>query len=184
MNWNAFWSGLLGTTLPGLAVSLLVLYLSGRLNRAMERHKKDIQQDIIKFSKWHEKRLDALIAIYNAFCDFLRFLRSALYVENSRMNLDPMYTFQNVIERQIVYLDDATAQKVQRYQGELLLFWNWAIESLSKEGEAARKKIQERLDTEIPAYLPWLRQNINDVVDPEYRINARNEGQPRAMKAI
>ncbi|MFL5243151.1 MAG: deaminase [Gemmataceae bacterium] len=117
-----------------------------------------------RFSKWHEKRLDALDMIYNAFCDYLDFLRVALYVKHTRMNMDPMHTFHNIIERQIVYLADETVEKVQRYQGELLSFWNWAQESLDKEGEAARPKIQERLDTEIPAYLPRLRQDINEVV--------------------
>ena len=112
-------------------------------------------------------------AIYNAFCDYLGFLRAALYVEHSGMNLDPMHTFRNVIERQLVYLDEEIAQKVQRYQGELLLFWNWAQESLGNKGEAARQKIQERLDTEIPAYLPRLRQDINEVVDLEAWRDAR-----------
>jgi hypothetical protein len=106
-----------------------------------------------------------LSAIYNAFCDYLGFLRAALYVKHSGMNLNPMHTFRNLIERQMVYLDEEIAQKVQRYQGELLLFWNWAQETLGKVGEAARQKIQERLDTEIPAYLPRLRQDINEVVD-------------------
>src|SRR5579871_6072932 len=123
MNWTVFWSGLLGTTLPGLAVSLLVLHLSDRINKAMERHKKELQQDIIKFSKWHEKRLDALIAIYNGFCDYLIFIRHSFYPDRSRgLPLDPAHKFRDIIERQIVYLDDHTAGKVQRYQGELLGF--------------------------------------------------------------
>jgi pyrimidine deaminase RibD-like protein len=133
-----------------------------------------------EFSKWHEKRLDALGAIYNAFCDYLGFLRAALYVKHSGMNLDPMHTFWDVIERQMVYLDEEIAQKVQRYQGELLLFWNWAQESLGKEGEAARQKIQERLDTEIPAYLPRLRQDINEVVDRKaWRDERRRQAGPQ-----
>jgi pyrimidine deaminase RibD-like protein len=128
----------------------------------------------------HEKRLDALSAIYNAFCDYLDFLRIALYVKDSGRNLDPMHTFHKIIERQIVYLDDATVQKVQRYQGELLLFWNWAQESLGREGEAARQKIQERLDTEIPAYLPRLRQDINEVVNPDgWREERRRQAGPQ-----
>ena len=118
--------------------------------------------------------------IYNAFCDYLGFLRAALYVKHFGMNLDPMHTFRNVIERQMVYLDEEISQKVERYEGELLLFWNWAQESLSKEGEAARQMIQWRLDTEIPAYLPRLRQDINDVVDLEaWRDERRRQAGPQ-----
>jgi len=62
--------------------------------------------------------------IYNAFCDYLDFLRVGLYVRHPGMNVDPMHTFRNIIERQIVYLDDGMAETVQRYQGELLVFWN------------------------------------------------------------
>jgi hypothetical protein len=51
MNWVAFWSGLLGTTVPGLAVSLLMLHMSSRINKSMERHKNELEQNIIKFSK-------------------------------------------------------------------------------------------------------------------------------------
>ena len=175
MNWTAFWSGLLGTTLPGLGISLLVLHLTNRINTAMERHKKELQKDIIKFSKWHEKRLDAAISIYNGFFDYLAFLRRTLYVAGDRTSLDPYHEFRDTVERQIVFLDDATAEKVIRYQGELLVFWNWAENSLAINGESEREKIQHRLDYEIPLYLPRLREHINIVADPECSINRKKE---------
>jgi hypothetical protein len=92
-----------------------------------------------------------------------------LYVPGNRHNMDPMHDFRKILERQIVYVDAQTAKKIDQYAGELLLFWNWAIETLSKNGEAARHEVQYRLDFEIPTYLPRIRDDINLVLDPQYR---------------
>jgi hypothetical protein len=77
-----------------------------------------------------------------------------------------MHDFHSTIERQLVYLDRSMASNVTKYQGELLQFWNWAVTSLSEQGESVRDAIRHRLDYEIPAYLPRLRADIDKVVDP------------------
>jgi hypothetical protein len=173
MDWVAFWSAVLGSAVPGSAISLLMLYLTHRNNREMERHKTELQQTFVKFTKLHDKRLEALITIYNGFCDVLDFLRRNLYAETTGVRMDPMHDFFRTIERQIVYLDDSMAEKVHRYQGELLQFWNWAIIVTSEEGEEARTKVRYKLDHEIPAYLPRLRQDINQFLDPNYKNSGR-----------
>jgi hypothetical protein len=62
MNWAALLSSFIGS-LPGLATSILVsiltLQLTKRINQSTERLKTALQQDIVKFSKWHEKRCRA-----------------------------------------------------------------------------------------------------------------------------
>jgi hypothetical protein len=168
MNWSAFWSGMLGTTVPGLLVSLIVLRASNRVNRSLEEYKQELNRNSLKSVKWHEKRIESLIAIYEAFRNYLGFLRRALYWENARENLDPMHDFRREIEQRIVYLDDRAAERISRYQGELLLFWNWAITSLCQDGESAREAVRRKLDYEIPSYLPNLRQDINEWLDPDY----------------
>ena len=172
MNWGAFWSAVLGSAVPTSIISLLMLYLTHRNNKAMERHKKEIQQDIIKFSKWHEKRTEALLAIYNAFCDYLDFFRRSLSVQHKEgICMDHMHVFHRAIERQIVYLDITMAEKVQTYKGNLLEIWNWAHAVLREQGEAGRKEIRKRLDFEVPSYLPRLRRDINNFLDPNYKVD-------------
>jgi hypothetical protein len=165
MNTDVIWSAVIGTT-PGFIGSLVVFYLTRKSNKSLEKVKTDLQRDVIQFTKWHEKRVEALITIYTAFCDYLVFLRRALYFERSEgMNLDPMHEFRNTIERQMLYLDDSMARKISQYQGELLLFWNTAVRDLSS-GESARERLQHQLDFEIPAYLPRLQEDINRFLDP------------------
>jgi hypothetical protein len=172
MDWNTFWSALLGSALPSSAVSLLMLYLTHRNNKAMEDHRKEIQQDVIRFTKWHEERLKALLAIYNAFCDYLAFLRGVFYRSRREPTcMDPMHAFNDAIQRQVVYLDDGMAAKVRGYQGELLQFWNWAISSGGDDEDERRR----RLDYEIPEYLRRLRVDINGFLDPNYQ----NLGGPK-----
>jgi hypothetical protein len=159
MNWGILWLGLLGTTLPSLVVSLLVLRASNRVNRSLKEYKQQLNQNTLMSAKWHERRMESLIAIYEAFRKYLDFLRRALYVPGERKSIDPMHEFHHEIEQHIVYLDDRAAVTVARYQGELLLFWNWAMTVLCRDGESAREAIQRRLDYEIPSYLPKLRQD-------------------------
>jgi hypothetical protein len=85
--------------------------------------------------------------------------------------MDPMHEFHKVIQNEIVYQDSEMASKIQRYQGELLLFWNWSITSLSGGGKTARASIQQRLDYEMPSYLQLLREDINKFADPNYRVD-------------
>jgi|GEM_PF-2984918 len=183
MDWNAFWSAVLGSAVPGSAISMLMLYLTHRNNKAMERHKTELQQSIVKFTKWHDKRLEALLVIYNAFCDYLDFLRRSLYIEHKEGRcMDPMHDFHRTIERQTVYLDDVMAEKVHQYQGELLIFWNWSHTVLHEEGEAGREKVRHRLDYEIPGYLPKLRKDINEFLDPNYQAS-QNDKRARKVGA-
>jgi hypothetical protein len=173
MNMAVLWSALIGAAvgaIPGLISSLVMLHLTRKSNQSLERVKTDLQQDVIQFTKWHEKRIEAIIAIYNAFCEYLNFLRRALYWNRTQgMNLDPMHDFREKIEREMLYLDDAMAQKVSQYQGELLVFWNTALKKLAEEGESARENIRRQLDVEIPAYLPRLQEGINQFLDPNFK---------------
>jgi hypothetical protein len=164
IDWTAFWSGLLGTTIPGLLVSLLVLRVTRTLNQSLEKFKSDLQRDVVKFSRWHEKRVEASVAIYSAFREYLDFLRLAFYWEHKKgMDLTPMHTFRDAIEENIVYLDDTLAEKVLQYQGELLVFWNESIRQIGSDA------VRNRLDFEIPAYLRRLRADINESMDPTYQ---------------
>jgi hypothetical protein len=150
MNLAVFWSALTGAmigAIPPFILSLVMLHLTRKSNQSLERVKTDLQQNVIQFTKWHEKRVEALIAIiYTAFCDYLKFLRRVLYFERTEgINLDPMHEFREVIERQMLYLDDAMAQKISHYQGELLVFWSAAERKLATEGESARESIRRQL---------------------------------------
>jgi hypothetical protein len=169
MDTAAFFSALIGAV-PGLIASLVTLHLTRKSNQSLVKFKTDLQQNVIQFTKWHEKRIEALITIHEAFCDYLDFLREALYLKRDEgINLDPMHKFRRTIERQMIYLDNSMAQKISHYQGELLLFWNTSLNSLSSEGEGARGRIQQQLDFEIPAILPQLQENINQFLDPYFK---------------
>jgi hypothetical protein len=85
------------------------------------------------------------------------------------INLDPMHEFREIIDRQMLYLDDAMEKKISQYQGDLLVFWNSAQHKLSTEGESARESIRRQLDFEIPAYLPRLQEDINQFLDPNFK---------------
>jgi hypothetical protein len=164
IDWTAFWSGLLGTTVPGLVVSLLLLWLTRKFNRSLETLKSDLQRDVLKSSKWHEKRVEASVAIYIAFRKYLDFLRLALYWEHEgRRDLTPMNAFHDAIEDNLVYLDDTLAEKVMQYRGELLAFWG------DSAGKIASDPVRKKLDYEIPAYLHRLRADINESMDPSYK---------------
>lgn len=168
ISWEAFWSGLLGTTIPGLIVTLLVLRATSGFNRSLERFKGEIQRDSVRFSKWHEKRVDACVAIYVAFSDFLDFLRTELYVDDAPpVSLDPLHNFSRELQKQMIFLDDGLAEKVLQYQGELLAFRNEVV----SRRQAGTEFTQTKLNYEIPAYLPRLRRDINLALDPTYDSN-------------
>ena len=125
----------------------------------------ELHRDTVRFSKWHEKRVDACVAVYLAFSDFLDFLRLELYLsDRPAINLDPLHSFERAIQTQIIFLDDGPAEKVLRYKGELQQFRNDTI--LGKR--AGSDFTQTQLDFEIPAYLPRLRRDINVALDPTF----------------
>jgi hypothetical protein len=169
VNWAAFFSGLIGTGVPGLIVSLLMLQLTKRVNQSLEKLKSELQHDSLKFGKWHEKRVEASIALYVAFDEYLDFLRRAFYVPNERLDVTPLHDFHRTIQRQAVFFDQTLANKVTQYSSELLQFWNFAVTSLSEDEQSARQLIRDRLDYEIPTYLTRLREDINIAMDPTYK---------------
>jgi hypothetical protein len=175
VNWQAFWSGLLGTTIPGLIVTLLVLRITSSFNRSLERFKVELQRDTVRFSKWHERRVDACVAVYLAFSDFLDFLREELYLaDRSPMCLDPLHNFSREVQKQMIFLDDGLAEKVLKYKGELHAFRNEVV----SRRQAGSDFTQTKLDYEIPAYLPRLRRDINLALDPTYD---PNEGEAKSL---
>jgi hypothetical protein len=174
MHWTTVLSALLGSTIPAVVGSVVMLQLKKRIDETLEYLKRDFQEHLTKFIRWHEKRVAALEVIYQAFCKYLDFLRRTLYVKDGNKCLDPMHDFRNTLEQQVLYLDDSMAQKISQYQGELLLFWSSALRSLSAEGESARENIRRQLDFEIPAYLPRLQEDINEFLDPSYKSHDKN----------
>jgi hypothetical protein len=166
VNWQLLLSGFLGS-IPGLIVTLVV---TNSFNRSLERFKVELQRDAVRFSKWHEKRVDACVAVYVAFSDFLDFLREELYLDvddRPPMNLDPLHKFSRELQKQIIFLDDGLAEKVLQYQGEFLAFRNEVV----SRRQAGTEFTQTKLDYEIPAYLPRLRRDINLALDPTYDLN-------------
>lgn len=175
MDWTSFWIGLAATA-PTLVVSLVVLYFTHRSNKAAESYRtalaerlsileSELQTRAGMFSAWHQKRLDALVEIYQAVRLYLDFLRKALYIPGSRVSLDPMWDFRRTLDTNLVYLDSSLQFEVQRISGELLLFWNWARGQSRGEG-VSDDTVQKRLDFEMPGYLERLRKIINSYADP------------------
>ena len=167
IDWNIFWAALIGTTLPALVASLVMLLLTHRTNRALTLLKGDLDKRAVMFSVWHQKRINALVETYEAFRVYLDFLRRALYIPTTRQNLDPMWDFRTSIERNLVYLDAATQSDIQTFQSELLTFWNWAHGQHEIGSEENIKAVQQRLDFEIPDYLEKVRNVINAYASPD-----------------
>lgn len=97
---SAFISGLLGNTIPGVLVSILLLWLNNRSIKGVESYKNELSgrltevqhsltKEGAKSKLWHERRVEALIEIYGAFVSYLDFLRLALYYADSRVSMDP-----------------------------------------------------------------------------------------------
>lgn len=164
MNWTIVTS-LVSWIPPTAIVGLLMQYQKRTFDRALEKLKKDLQVDVVRFSKWHERRVVALELIYHAFSDHLAYLRRKFYF-NSDESLDPLHAFTKILQDQMLYLDASTAASISLYQRELLQFWNDAAES--RNDEIAQENIRARLDFEIPGYLPRLQVDINKALDPNY----------------
>jgi hypothetical protein len=169
MNWDAFWSGLLGTTIPATLASVLMLYLNHRTNRSIEEYKSASARDLSDHKLWHEKRIASLLAIHDAFRQCLDWLRRSLYVSPPKgLDVTPLHDFFNSIQEHLVYLNDDLRETILKYQGELLQFWNWTVTLRPDEDPEVWKQVQKRLDFEIPQYLEKLRQDINAYADPKY----------------
>jgi hypothetical protein len=155
--WQVFLSGLIGSSLPGLFVGL---YFS----RSLERMKGDLQRDIFKSSKWHERRIDAVIAIYEAFEVHLDFLRRHLYWDGEKGPIDQIHDFPRAVRKNVMFLDDDLAEEILQYQGQLFSFWNDTMLNRAVASDHTR----EKLDYELPAILPKLRRAINKSMDPQF----------------
>ena len=120
---------------------------------------KSVQSSEKISALWHQKRIDALVDIYEGFREYLDFLRRQLYFD-AKESLDPMWKFNDNLDRNCIFLNDELQSKVRVYQFELLEFWNWAIQ------EQDKKAVQDRLDFEIPKYLDKVRVLANGYADP------------------
>ncbi len=178
IDWSSFISALLGTAIPGLAVSILLLWLNNRSSKSIETHKNELSSRLaevqhllakegVKSNLWHEQRVEALIEIYRAFASYLRFLRKALYVPNSGELMDPYFEFRETLDKNLLFLDDELGKFINTLSGELLLFWNWAM-SQKREPGITNDEVQKRLDFEIPTVLERLRIRVNQYADPDY----------------
>lgn len=181
IEWTTFLSALAGTAIPAFLASLVMLYLAHRTNRALEQHKSALAERLSilendlgtkagMFSMWHQKRIDALAAIYEAFRLYLDFLRRALYIPGQGISLDSMWDFRTTVEQNMVYLNDSLQDDIQKLSCELLAFWNWAHQQDRPGGIDDADLVQKRLDFEIPGYLEKLRKIINSYADPSFAI--------------
>jgi hypothetical protein len=179
LDWSAAVSALIGTTIPGLAVSLFLLWLSGRNSRSLENHKNELTKGLAEVQHllakrgaqsklWHERRVEALIEIYGAFVSYLRFLRRVLYVHDGQgHSMDPYFEFRETLDKNLLFLDDELREFIDRLSGELLLFWNWS-HAEKREPGITNDEVQRRLDFEIPQVLEQLRVRVNQYADPDY----------------
>jgi hypothetical protein len=179
LDWSAVVSALIGTTIPGLAVYLFLLWLSGRNSRSLESHRNELTKGSAEVQHllakrgaqaklWHERRVEALIEIYGAFVSYLRFLRRVLYVNDGRRNsMDPYFEFRETLDKNHLFLDDELREFIDRLSGELLLFWNWAI-AQKRQPSITEDEVQRRLDFEIPQVLERRRVRVNQYADPDY----------------
>jgi hypothetical protein len=198
MDWQTFWSALLGTTIPGLVVSLVLLWVNRQSTKAIESYKSDLASRLAalqvqlttqsaQFTHWHQKRVSALVEIYDAFRVYLDFLRRLLYVPKTQgQSMDPYHDFRKTIDRNLIFLDDGLQESVNALQVELLQFWNWAMREPRGQG-ISDDAVQRRLDFEIPNVLDRLRREINAYADPHYRATRTEPGpvieQPAKPKA-
>jgi hypothetical protein len=165
------WSRVIENAAPAvfsaLLVSVLMLFLNHRASRRLESYKTELQlqlanerarieESVLRRSAWYEKRSAALVELYGAFYAYLDFLRRHLYFEQRGGDLTPMHDFRRACDSLSVFLTDDLKTRVDQYAGELLQFWNWAVQNQETELE----EIRRRLDYEIPGYLDRLRTDI------------------------
>ena len=173
LDWQTFWSSLLGTTVPGLIVSILMLVLHTRSTRNIESHKASLAQQLAdlqhRYSRsmiLHQKRVDALIAIYHAFQSYMDFFRKTLYIRVSGACMDPMHEFNNTVDTNLIYLSEEQAEFVNMKREFLLEFWNWSFTQERYNCIDSRDMVQNRLDFEIPKVLDDIRRQFRIYIDP------------------
>ncbi len=101
----------------------------------------ELEQRASMISVWHQRRVYALIEIFEAFLAHLDFLRRNLYVPGTSRCLDPMWDFRVAVDQNIVFLDDGLQVQKQTFQSELLLFWNWALEHHATNDEERARAV-------------------------------------------
>jgi hypothetical protein len=169
LDWKTIIPAAIGSAVPGLIVAIIVLVLTYRTNRSLEKYRKELDKKLQMFGVWHGKRLGALIDIYEGFRQYLDFLRKHLYFPTAGGDVTPMHDFRNLLDRKLVFLDDELASRINNLSAELLMFWNWA-QTRRDEGEEGLLEVRNRLDYDIPSYLDKLRRIIN-----EYAIEGTQE---------
>ncbi len=158
---TAFWSGVLGASLPGIAVGLLTWVLTTRSQRALARLQAELARDNEALRLWQSRRVDAYLSVYEAFRKYLDFLRRYFYLgPDGGRDVTTMHDFRSEIEKQLVLLDEPLSSSIISLEAELHEFWNWAIEHYSSEAGLAL--VQQRLDGEIPDLLNRLRALISN----------------------
>lgn len=184
IDWAAFVSALLGTTIPGLSVSVFLLWLNNRSSKSIETHKNQLSSRLAEVQHllakegtrsklWHERRVEALIEIYGAFASYVRFMRSALYIPGAHGSMDPYFEWRETLDKNLLFLDDDLGNFINTLSGELIIFWNWAMGQRRESGTAG-DEVQKRLDFEIPGVLERLRVRINRYADPDYSRKSLN----------
>ena len=184
-NWPTFFASLIGTIIPGLLVSLLLLWMNNRSSRSIESYKSQltsevaalhrlIRQQEAKSNLWHQKRIDALVELYLAYASFLDFLRRLFYVANSDLSMDPYHEIHDAINRNRIYLDDDLCTFINQLHGELIMFARWA-HSVERPPGITDDPVQHKLDYEIPIVLERLRIKINSYADPDYESHGESD---------
>lgn len=183
-DWSAFVASLIGTTIPGLLVSALLLFLTNKSSKSVEAYKIELSSQLTELQQilahdeakarlWHEKRIDALVEIYMAFIDYLDFLRRTHYIKEEPprgVSLDPMWDFRKVLDKNRLYLDDELHEFIVGLNSELLQFRNFAVQNRALED--GNEEVQRRLDYEIPQVLERLRVRVHEYADPGYTRSA------------
>ena len=170
------WSQMIENAAPAalstFVVSALMLFLNHRASRRLERYKTELElqlandrarleESILRRSAWYEKRSAALVELYGAFYAYLDFLRRHLYFDQRAGDVTPMHEFRSACDSLSVFLTDDLKARMDQYTGELLQFWNWAVQNR----ETDQEEIRRRLDYEIPGYLDRLRVDIGRYLD-------------------
>lgn len=149
--------------MPAILVSAVMLFLTHRTNKRLELLRAELQKHGQISILQHKSEIEALEEIYDAFCEYLDFLRRKLYFSPSPISMDPMWDFNKAIQKNLVRIRPSSREAVQRYQFELLEFWNWALGQPRSESLNEETELRRRLDFEIPSYLEKLRGLIDDI---------------------
>jgi hypothetical protein len=136
-------------TVPGFMASILIAVLtlsrSRRNSEAVEVLKAQLQQDVTRRAKWHDKQIAAVEEVYGAFDTYLDFLRRTLYpASRGSQDLTDMHIIRKTLPAQSLYMSDELTRKCWAYEEELLLFWNWA--ATQRDDEVGLSRVRDQLD--------------------------------------